>query len=52
MPASGLDINIVLVFFVYGLAFFSMGLAMMLEAQRAPKLAEARVLWPLAIFGR
>lgn len=51
MPASGLDINIVLVFFVYGLAFFSMGLAMMLEAQRAPKLAEARVLWPLAIFG-
>jgi signal transduction histidine kinase len=51
MPVSGLDFNIVLVFFVYGLAFFSMGLAMMLEAQRAPKLAEARVLWPLAIFG-
>ena len=51
MPASGLDINIVLVFFVYGLAFFSMGLSMMLEAQRAPKLAKARVLWPLAIFG-
>jgi signal transduction histidine kinase len=51
MPSSGLDINIVLVFFIYGLAFFSMGLAMMLEAQRAPKLAEARVLWPLAIFG-
>lgn len=51
MPAEGLDINIVVVFFVYGLAFFSMGLAMMLEAQRVPRLAEARVLWPLAIFG-
>ncbi len=43
--------EIVLVFFIYGLAFFCMGLGMMLEAGRSPSLAEARVLWPLAFFG-
>ena len=43
--------NIVIVFFVYGLAFFSMGLAMALEAGRSPSLAEAQVLRPLAVFG-
>jgi signal transduction histidine kinase len=44
-------VNIVFVFFVYGLAFFSMGLAILLEIGRAPLLAEARVLRPLAVFG-
>lgn len=44
-------INIVIVFFIYGLAFFSMGLAMALEAGRSPSLAEAQVLRPLAVFG-
>lgn len=43
--------DITLVFFVYGLAFFCMGLAMLLEAGRSPLLAEARVLIPLVIFG-
>ena len=43
--------DIVVVFFVYGLAFFSMGLAMALEAERSPSLAEAKVLRPLAVFG-
>jgi signal transduction histidine kinase len=43
--------DLVIVFFVYGLAFFCMGLVLMLEARRYPRLAEARVLWPLAIFG-
>ncbi len=43
--------DIVVVFFVYGLAFFSMGLAMALEAGRSPSLAEAQVLRPLAVFG-
>lgn len=43
--------DIVYIFFIYGLAFFSMGLAMMMEARRSPLLAEARVLRPLALFG-
>ena len=43
--------DIVLIFFIYGLAFFSMGIALSLESMRAPRLAERRVLRPLAIFG-
>ena len=43
--------DIVLIFFVYGLAFFSMGIALSLETVRSPRLAERRVLRPLAIFG-
>lgn len=46
-----IQFDLVIVFFVYGLAFFCMGLVLMLEARRYPRLAEARVLWPLAIFG-
>jgi signal transduction histidine kinase len=42
---------IFLVFFVYGLAFFGMGLAMALESGRSPALAHARVLGPLSAFG-
>jgi signal transduction histidine kinase len=44
-------INITLVFFIYGLAFFSMGLALMQESGRSPLLANAKVLLPLAAFG-
>jgi signal transduction histidine kinase len=40
-----------LVFFVYGLAFFGMGITMALESGRSPALAQARVLLPLAAFG-
>jgi hypothetical protein len=40
-----------LVFFIYGLAFFGMGITMMLESGRSPALAQARVLRPLAAFG-
>jgi len=43
--------DITLVFFIYGLAFFSMGIALLLESGRSPLLAEATVLLPLAIFG-
>jgi signal transduction histidine kinase len=43
--------DIVLIFFIYGLAFFSMGVALALESLRTPRLAERRVLRPLAIFG-
>lgn len=41
----------ILIFFVDGLAFFSMGLAMLFESSRSPILVEGRVLRPLAIFG-
>ena len=40
-----------LVYFVYGLAFFSLGLAMALEAGRFPLIAESRALALLAAFG-
>lgn len=40
-----------LVFFVYGLAFFGMGITIALESGRSPALAQARVLRPLAAFG-
>jgi len=47
------DINIyfIMLYFIYGLAFFCMGLIMALEAGRSPLLAEARILRPLAAFG-
>jgi signal transduction histidine kinase len=51
MAASNLRLGVVFVFFVYGLAFFTMGIALVLEAGRSPRLAERRVLWPLAVFG-
>lgn len=46
-----MNFTFVFVYFIYGLAFFSMGLAMMFEARRSPLLADARALWPLALFG-
>ena len=48
---TAFEFDIALVFFIYGLAFFSMGLLMALEAGRSPMLARARALWLLAIFG-
>ena len=47
----GLDQGLFFVYFIYGLAFFGMGLAMTMESWRAASLAEARVLIPLAGFG-
>lgn len=43
--------HIVPIFFLYGLAFFSMGLAVSLESGRASELRFARALRPLAGFG-
>ena len=51
MPPSLSVFEFVLIFFVYGLAFFSMGLVMLLESRRSPVFGEARLLVPLAIFG-
>lgn len=43
--------NIIGVFFFYGLAFFSMGLAVLLEARHSSGIDFARALKPLAAFG-
>ncbi len=51
MIVPGFQVDMILVYFFYGLAFFSMGLAIILEFGRSPMLAEARVLRPLAAFG-
>jgi len=51
MATHGLDLGLLAVFFIYGLAFFGMGMAMALETGRFPSLAEARLLRPLAAFG-
>jgi signal transduction histidine kinase len=45
------DIVLFITFFVYGLAFWGMGLTLALESGRPPGIAEARVLRPLAVFG-
>jgi signal transduction histidine kinase len=46
-----IDVNIILVFFIYGLAFFSMGLVMLMEAGRSPLIVETKALYWLSIFG-
>ncbi|HEY6073081.1 MAG TPA: histidine kinase, partial [Anaerolineales bacterium] len=51
MYATLLDQWLFFIYFIYGLAFFGMGLAMALESGRSPGLADARVLRPLAAFG-
>ena len=42
---------LIFVFFVYGLAFFSMGLAVWLEVGRTPSFENVRTLRYLAGFG-
>jgi signal transduction histidine kinase len=51
MHLDFLQLNFLLMYFIYGLAFFSMGLAMALEVSRSPDVAEATLLKPLAVFG-
>jgi signal transduction histidine kinase len=43
--------NIVFVFFLYGLAFFAMGLALALTTRRASEFRFAQAIRPLAAFG-
>lgn len=40
-----------IVYFAYGLAFFSMGLILVLEVSRTPYPEQKRLLLPLAVFG-
>jgi signal transduction histidine kinase len=51
MDGSQLQIDLVVVFFIYGLAFFSMGIALTIESTKSPLLAERRIIRPLAVFG-
>ncbi|HLE14354.1 MAG TPA: sensor histidine kinase [Anaerolineales bacterium] len=51
MSTTGIRFDLVLVFFIYGLAFFSMGIALALESGRTPVLVERRAIRPLALFG-
>lgn len=48
---TGIHLDLILVFFIYGLGFFCMGLSLVLEAGRASALIETRLLIPLALFG-
>ncbi len=43
--------NLFLIYFIYGLSFFAMGLALLLETGRSPSLAEKAALRFLAAFG-
>ncbi len=43
--------NVVIVYFVYGEAFFVLGLAIALQSRKHSQLALARHLWLLAVFG-
>ena len=51
MPLSNSQLGIILIYLIYGLAFFSMGLALTLESGRSTRLLERRTLWLLALFG-
>lgn len=48
---SNSQFNLVFIFFIYGLAFFSMGLLLSIEARRSRSSLEGRLFWPLAAFG-
>jgi len=51
MNTAPFDTTLLLVFFIYGLAFFSLGITLAIESGRFPALADAKVLRPLAFFG-
>jgi signal transduction histidine kinase len=51
MATASFSIVLLLVYFVYGLAFFSLGMALIVEGSRSPAMAESQILRPLAIFG-
>jgi signal transduction histidine kinase len=51
MSGHSFDQVLLFVFFIYGLAFFGLGVALALESGRLATRAEARILWSLAGFG-
>lgn len=44
-------LGFVLVYFIYGMSFFSLGVALLLESRRTPSINLGRRLLPLAVFG-
>ena len=48
---SPFDSILFLVYFIYGLAFFGLGIALAVESGRSPALVDAKIIRPLAIFG-
>jgi signal transduction histidine kinase len=51
MPTPSLDLVLLTVYFIFGLAFFGMGLTLALESSRSSPLIKPRLLRPLALFG-
>jgi signal transduction histidine kinase len=51
MVLSSGQIAFVLVYFIYGLSFFTLGIAITREAWHTSSFSERRVLIPLAVFG-
>lgn len=51
MTPTAPQLDITVIYFIYGLSFFTLGLAVFMESGRIPMLAEARILRPLAVFG-
>lgn len=49
--SAGTQFSLVVIFFLYGLTFFTMGMALILESGRTQLLASQRVIRPLALFG-
>lgn len=43
--------DLIIVYFIYGLSFFSMGLAVLLEVNHSSRLDYARAVYPLGWFG-
>ncbi len=51
MSTPPFDLVLLFVFFIYGLAFFTLGMTLAVEGGRFQALASAKLLRPLAIFG-
>jgi signal transduction histidine kinase len=51
MNTASFDTALFFIYFIYGLAFFGLGMALAVESGRSPALADAKVIRPLAIFG-
>jgi signal transduction histidine kinase len=51
MVAQFIENNLIAIYFLYGLAFFAMGLALMMESGRSSEFPFAAAMAPLAAFG-
>ncbi len=51
MPVPSFDLVLLLVFFLYGFAFLTLGIILAVESGHFSALADAKILLPLAIFG-